>query len=79
VVRHCDGIFLVGGHLSRGMGIELKAAEDAGLMVDDWRGARQPPKTPEGSRAMRELILTGFHAYQYAAYQEKEPERNEAP
>lgn len=41
VLRKLDGILLVGGHISRGMGIEVDGARD-GMTVQDWSYARTP-------------------------------------
>lgn len=42
VVRHLDGILLIGGKVSTGMARELAAARDAGKMVIDWSSYRTP-------------------------------------
>ena len=42
VVRHCDGIILLGGRVSRGMALELEAAQEAGKMVIDWSLIKSP-------------------------------------
>lgn len=42
VVRHCDGIILLGGHVSRGMALELEAARAAGKAVIDWSMLESP-------------------------------------
>lgn len=46
VVRHCDGILLVGGKVSRGMALERDAARDAGKCVVDRSDLRTPPPSP---------------------------------
>lgn len=42
VVRHCDGIMLVGGRISRGMQLELDAAREAGKEEIDWSDMMSP-------------------------------------
>ena len=46
VVRHCDGIILVGGRVSSGMQIERDAADGAGKKVIDWSAYRTPLDVP---------------------------------
>jgi hypothetical protein len=60
VVRHTDGILLVGGRISRGMQIERNAAWDHDLPVADYSGVRSPPPSGEPSRALRELLLSDW-------------------
>lgn len=43
VVRHLDGVLMVGGKVSRGMALERQAALDAGLKVVDLSPLREPP------------------------------------
>lgn len=49
VVRHLDGILLVGGTVSVGMGLELDAALAAGKRVIDWHQFASPADVPEGA------------------------------
>lgn len=45
IVRRCDGIVLVGGQVSRGMELELRAAIDAGREIIDLTTlGKEPPK-----------------------------------
>lgn len=43
VLERLDGILLVGGRISRGMEIELHAAQDGQLAVVDWSVLAEPP------------------------------------
>lgn len=46
VVRHLDGILLVGGNVSGGMMRELDAAIEAGKKVVDWHDYKAPTDVP---------------------------------
>lgn len=46
VVRHLDGILLVGGRVSTGMQLELDAALAAGKKVVDWSQYETPEQVP---------------------------------
>jgi hypothetical protein len=48
VVRHLDGVLLVGGTLSRGMALECDAAIAAGKRIIDWHQFASPADVPAG-------------------------------
>ena len=48
VVRHLDGVLLVGGAVSRGMALERDAAVERGLTIIDWTQYAAPGDVPEG-------------------------------
>lgn len=48
VVRHCDGILLVGGRISVGMARECDAAIAARKPMIDWHEYRSPADVPAG-------------------------------
>jgi hypothetical protein len=48
VVRHLDGVLLVGGAISYGMSLELDAAIAAGKKVIDWHMFKVPEDVPQG-------------------------------
>jgi hypothetical protein len=48
VVRHLDGVILVGGTVSKGMLLECDAAIEKGLRIIDWHQFRAPADVPAG-------------------------------
>ncbi len=58
IVRRCDGILLVGGKVSRGMGLELMAARDSNGFVQDQSHWREPPREGPPTRLLREILLS---------------------
>lgn len=48
VVRHLDGVLLVGGTLSRGMALECDAAIETHKRIVDWHRFRSPEDVPVG-------------------------------
>lgn len=63
VVRHCDGILLVGGKVSRGMQLELDAARATNKLIINVAGWDRVPSGPleDGAHAMvlRGRLLPG--------------------
>lgn len=48
VVRHLDGVLMVGGKVSRGMALESDAARERSLPIIDWSRYSTPEEVPSG-------------------------------